>query len=59
MSAVTKGLAAEFAKEGIRCNAICPVAAGTGMMASVLGGQDTEEGRAVVIKGLLTNTTHA
>lgn len=43
VSAVTKGLAAEFAKDGIRCNAICPVAADTGMMASVLGGTDTEE----------------
>ena len=52
VSAVTKGLAAEMAKEGIRCNAICPVAASTGMMASVLGGEDTEEGRAVVMKGI-------
>ncbi|KAK5164312.1 uncharacterized protein LTR77_010007 [Saxophila tyrrhenica] len=52
VSAVTKGLAAEFAKDGIRCNAICPVAADTGMMASVLGGTDTEEGRAVVMKGI-------
>jgi NAD(P)-dependent dehydrogenase (short-subunit alcohol dehydrogenase family) len=52
VSAVTKGLAAEFAKDGIRCNAICPVAADTGMMASVLGGTDSQEGRAVVIKGI-------
>lgn len=52
VSAVTKGLAAEFAKDGIRCNAICPVAADTGMMASVLGGNDSEEGRKVVIKGI-------
>lgn len=52
MSAITKGLAAEFAKDSIRCNAICPVAADTGMMKSVLGGQDTEDGRAVVIKGI-------
>ena len=48
----TVGLAAEFAKDGIRVNAICPVAADTGMMASVLGGTDTEEGRAVVMKGI-------
>ena len=52
VSAVTKGLAAEFAKDNIRCNAICPVAADTQMMASVLGGTDSEEGRAVVIKGI-------
>lgn len=32
VTAVTKGLAAEFAKDGIRCNAICPVAADTGMV---------------------------
>ncbi|KAL9526858.1 4-formylbenzenesulfonate dehydrogenase [Sphaerulina musiva] len=52
VSAVTKGLAAEFAKDGIRVNAICPVAADTGMMASVLGGTDSEEGRAVITKGI-------
>ena len=52
VSAVTKGLAAEYAKDGIRVNCICPVAANTGMMASVLGGTDTQEGRAVVIKGI-------
>jgi len=34
VSAITKGLAAEFAKDGIRCNAVCPVAAETGMMVS-------------------------
>ncbi|KAI5364582.1 Putative short-chain dehydrogenase/reductase SDR, NAD(P)-binding domain superfamily [Septoria linicola] len=52
VTAVSRGLAAEFAKDGIRVNAICPVAADTGMMASVLGGTDTEEGRAVVMKGI-------
>ncbi|EME86598.1 uncharacterized protein MYCFIDRAFT_132691 [Pseudocercospora fijiensis CIRAD86] len=52
VTAITKGLAAEFAKDGIRCNAICPVAADTGMMASVLGGVDSPEGRAVVVKGI-------
>ncbi|KAK3691009.1 hypothetical protein LTR37_018911 [Vermiconidia calcicola] len=52
VSAVTNGLAAEYAKDGIRCNAICPVAADTGMISSVLGGTDSEEGRAVVIKGI-------
>ena len=52
VSAVSKGLAAEFGKDGIRVNAICPVAADTGMMRSVLGGTDSEEGRAVVIKAI-------
>ena len=52
VSAVTKGLAAEFGKDGIRCNAICPVAADTGMMASVLGGTDSPEGRAVIMKAI-------
>ena len=52
VSAVTKGLAAEFGKDGIRVNCICPVAADTGMMASVLGGTDSEEGRQVVIKAI-------
>lgn len=52
VSAITKGLAAEFAKDGIRCNAICPVVAETGMVASVLGGTDSEEGRAVLLKAI-------
>lgn len=52
VSAITKGLAAEFAPSGVRCNAICPVVAETGMVSSVLGGTDTPEGRAVLIKGI-------
>lgn len=52
VSAITKGLAAEFAKDGVRCNAICPVVAETGMVASVLGGTDSQEGRAAVMKGI-------
>jgi len=52
VSAITKGLAAEFAKDGIRANAICPVLAETGMVTNVLGGTDTQEGRAVVMKGI-------
>lgn len=52
VTAITKGLAAEFAKDGIRCNAICPVAAETGMVLSVLGGKDTPEGRARVTSGI-------
>ncbi|EMC98023.1 hypothetical protein BAUCODRAFT_22873 [Baudoinia panamericana UAMH 10762] len=52
VSAITKGLAAEFAKDGVRCNAICPVIADTSMVVNVLGGTDTPEGRAVVMKGI-------
>ncbi|KAK5114244.1 hypothetical protein LTR85_010309 [Meristemomyces frigidus] len=52
VSAITKGLAAEFAKDGVRCNAICPVIAETGMVASVLGGTDTQDGRATVMKAI-------
>lgn len=52
VSAITKGLAAEFGPAGVRCNAICPVIAETGMVSSVLGGKDTPEGRAVVTKGI-------
>jgi len=52
VSAITKGLAAEFASVGVRCNAICPVVAETGMVASVLGGEDTVEGRAGLTKGI-------
>jgi len=52
VSAVTKGLAAEFAPSGVRVNAICPVVAETGMVANVLGGTDTQEGRATITKGI-------
>jgi 3-oxoacyl-[acyl-carrier protein] reductase len=52
VSAITKGLAGEFAKDNIRCNAICPVVAETGMVTSVLGGTDTAEGRAGLTKGI-------
>ncbi|CAK3775962.1 4-formylbenzenesulfonate dehydrogenase 1 2 [Lecanosticta acicola] len=45
VSSITRGLAAEFAPYGIRCNAVLPVVADTGMVASVLGGADSEEGR--------------
>ncbi|EME38713.1 hypothetical protein DOTSEDRAFT_75457 [Dothistroma septosporum NZE10] len=45
VSAITKGLAAEGAPFGVRCNAICPAVAETGMVSSVLGGTDTPEGR--------------
>jgi 3-oxoacyl-[acyl-carrier protein] reductase len=52
VSAITKGLAAEFAPNGIRANAICPVVAETGMVSNVLGGKDTPEGRAGLTKGI-------
>jgi hypothetical protein len=52
VSAITKGLAAEYAPHGIRANAICPVVAETGMVASVLGGKDTVEGRGTLTKGI-------
>lgn len=52
VSAISKGLAAEFAPLGVRVNAICPVLAETGMVANVLGGQDTQQGRDVVMKGI-------
>ncbi|KAK3112438.1 hypothetical protein LTR53_011300 [Teratosphaeriaceae sp. CCFEE 6253] len=52
VSAITKGLAAEFAADGVRCNAICPVVAETGMVANVLGGTDSAEGRAMLTKGI-------
>lgn len=52
VTSITKGLAAEYAKDGIRCNAILPVAADTGMIPSVLGGVDTAEGRARIMGGI-------
>lgn len=45
VSSITRGLAAEFAPWAIRCNTILPVVAETGMVASVLGGEDSVEGR--------------
>ncbi|KAJ9623908.1 hypothetical protein H2203_005354 [Taxawa tesnikishii (nom. ined.)] len=52
VSAVTKGLAAEYAAEGIRCNAIEPVAGETAMVPLVLGKEDTPENRAAITKGI-------
>ncbi|KAF2092393.1 NAD(P)-binding protein [Rhizodiscina lignyota] len=52
VSAVSKGLAAEFAAFGVRVNAICPVVADTGMLPAVLGGTDSSEGRALLTKGI-------
>ncbi|KAK5109547.1 hypothetical protein LTR62_006898 [Meristemomyces frigidus] len=52
VSAISKGLAAEFGPSGVRVNAICPVVAETGMVASVLGGTDTVEGRAGLTKAI-------
>ncbi|KAL2215369.1 oxidoreductase [Thermoascus aurantiacus ATCC 26904] len=52
-SAATKGLAAEFAKDNIRFNAICPVVAETAMLPLVLGGKpDTPENRNVFLASI-------
>ncbi|KAK4495410.1 hypothetical protein PRZ48_013741 [Zasmidium cellare] len=45
VSSITRGLAAEFAPYNVRVNAVLPVVAETGMVASVLGGEDSVEGR--------------
>ena len=52
VTAITKGLAAEFAPHGIRVNCICPVFADTGMSNDVLGGKDTPESRAVIRRAI-------
>ena len=52
VSTITRGLAAEFAKDKARCNAVLPVVADTGMVASVLGGEDSEIGRAGLRGGI-------
>ncbi|GLA24176.1 dehydrogenase reductase SDR member 4 [Aspergillus niger] len=49
VSAATKSLAAEFAKDHIRLNTVCPVAGETGMMPLILGGEDTPENRSIVL----------
>jgi len=52
VTAATRGLAAEYAKDNIRYNCLQPVLGETGMVASVLGGVDTPEGRKVPIAGI-------
>jgi 3-oxoacyl-[acyl-carrier protein] reductase len=52
VSTITRGLAAEFAKDNVRCNAVLPVVAETGMVANVLGGEDSEVGRAGLRGGI-------
>ncbi|MFQ5971798.1 MAG: glucose 1-dehydrogenase [Alphaproteobacteria bacterium] len=42
---LTKSMAVELAPEGIRVNALCPVAGETGMLAEFMGGEDTPEMR--------------
>ncbi|OBT54684.1 hypothetical protein VE04_07726 [Pseudogymnoascus sp. 24MN13] len=51
-SAATKGLAAELAKDNIRCNAICPVAGETAMVPLFLGKPDTPENRKQILSGI-------
>ena len=45
-NALTKSMAVELAPDGIRANAIAPVAGDTPMLAEFLGGQVTDEGYA-------------
>ncbi|PWY81026.1 3-ketoacyl-reductase [Aspergillus eucalypticola CBS 122712] len=52
VSAATKSLAAEFAKDNIRLNTVCPVAGETGMMPLILGGQDTPENRSNILSSI-------
>jgi 3-oxoacyl-[acyl-carrier protein] reductase len=46
VSTITKGMALELAPDGIRVNAICPVAGETQILAEFMGGNETEEMRA-------------
>ncbi len=46
VNALTKSMAVELAPDGIRANAIAPVAGDTPMLAEFLGGQVTDEGYA-------------
>ncbi|RFU31051.1 hypothetical protein B7463_g5280, partial [Scytalidium lignicola] len=52
VSNATRGLAAEWAKDNIRFNAICPVAGDTGMVENYLGKPDTPENRKGVLAGI-------
>jgi len=52
VTAATRGLAAEFAKDNVRCNCIQPVVGETAMLALVQGGTDTSEGRAALAAGI-------
>jgi 3-oxoacyl-[acyl-carrier protein] reductase len=42
---LTKSMAVELAPEGIRVNALCPVAGDTAMLAEFMGGEETPEMR--------------
>ncbi|TDR94980.1 SDR family oxidoreductase [Enterovirga rhinocerotis] len=50
--AITKTLAVELAPDNIRVNAIAPALAPTSMINAVLGGTDTEEGRAAILTSI-------
>ncbi|KAF2249245.1 NAD(P)-binding protein [Trematosphaeria pertusa] len=52
VTAATRGLAAEYAADKIRYNCIQPVLGETAMVAPVLGGTDTPEGRAAPLAGI-------
>ncbi|KAL5372166.1 hypothetical protein DPSP01_013704 [Paraphaeosphaeria sporulosa] len=52
VTTATRGLAAEYAEHGIRYNCVQPVLGETAMVAPVLGGIDTPEGRAIPLAGI-------
>ncbi|RAL03911.1 NAD(P)-binding protein [Aspergillus ibericus CBS 121593] len=52
VSAATKCLAAELAKDNIRLNTVCPVAGETGMTPLILGNPDTHEARGSILSGI-------
>lgn len=49
MTVATRGLAAEYAGDKIRFNCIRPAVGETAMLAKVIGGTDTPEGRKKVL----------
>lgn len=52
MQTTTKGLAVEYAKHGIRVNAISPALGETAMLGLVMGKPDTPENRAPLLASI-------
>lgn len=52
MQTTTKGLAVEYAKYGIRVNAISPALGETAMLGLVIGKEDTPENRAPLLASI-------